>query len=182
MIKELSQLDSPFARRLNGAVQERIEQRRLPILSTLMAYLENPNFLHGTKNLHLKYAGKNDITKAIRDLIIDLKFDQEPESDHDAATEQDPDDMPPPPKRKRPNQSFAQKLADRLAKRNAEINAEDEDDSGISLNSIRKAMKKYEVSGKRPKLLEKVYQALCSIPPTSTGKMSLVSLYNLSSK
>ena len=169
MIGRLSTLNSPFANRLNGAIQTRIEQRRLNTLSTLMAFLENPNFLDSIKNLHLQYGSRNDMIQAAKELLIDLKLDQDEESEQvDSQDKEHPETEPMETVPTPPERSFSDELDDHLDKRDAQCNLGAQE-SSITLASIRKDFKKYEGTGSRPKTLEKVYQALRSIPPTSTG-------------
>ena len=169
MIGELSKLDCPFARRLNGAVQTRIEERRLSVLSTLMAFLENPSFLSSTRGLHLTYADKNEIAKAAKDLLIDLKLEGKGKEPEDTEVE-DPEDNPSEPASIPPQRSYSEELRDDLAEReSATIVRPQSTGTTTTLTSIKKDIKKYEGTGDRPKSLEKVYNALRSIPPTSTG-------------
>ena len=175
LIGKLSTIDSPFAMRLNGAVQTRIEERRLTILSTLMAFLENPSFLDSTRNLHLQYADRNELIKSAKELLIDLKLDkdEEPEQNENIGGQEmehsETETEPMEPTAIPPVRSFSDELNDSLAQREAEQYNVGAQESTVTLASIRRDFKKYEGTGIRPKTLEKVYQALRSIPPTSTG-------------
>ena len=84
-------------------------------LSTLLAYLEDPNFFKTTQDSVLHYASRNDMPKVARDLYLRLFSDnvQGPQTmDH---PEDDPVEVlegPTPPKR-----SFSEEHRERRAKK-----------------------------------------------------------------
>ena len=181
MIGEMSQMNCPYVKRLTGAVQTRIEERRLMVLATLMAFLEDKDYFLGSKeNLHLKYSDRNEIAKAAKELFLELKLqdcrregeeevqvqDQEEEEGVAAQTENrsDQDEGPTPPKR-----NPSQELRERLERKKKKINAPTSPPriTSVTLTSIKSDMKRFEGTGKRPRALERIYQALLSIQVTS---------------
>ena len=60
MIADLRKLESSFAIQLLAQVEIRIDERRLKVASTLLAYLEDPTFLE-RDDLILYYASKYQI-------------------------------------------------------------------------------------------------------------------------
>ena len=72
MIQRLEKLTSEFAKKLLFSVKCRIIDRRLPVISTLQAYLENPNFLDTLKDEKLQYADREEMAEAAARLITRL--------------------------------------------------------------------------------------------------------------
>ena len=64
-LRHLDQLDSTVAKDLRELMYERIEERRLKTIATLLAYLENPKFrLAAGREERLPYSNKTEITEA----------------------------------------------------------------------------------------------------------------------
>ena len=86
MLKELRKLSTNIAVRLEMALLERINERRLREVATLMAYLKNPQFLDrvSERSLILKYATRAEITKQAKELYMRLFHNApEPSTDDD---------------------------------------------------------------------------------------------------
>ena len=163
MIGELRKLNkSAFALRLLYRIEDRIDERRLKVASTLLAYLEFPNFLD-QDDLHLSYAGKFEMAKLARDIYLRLFHVPKP-SEETGTTENDeqepvenPDEpvAPTPPKRSRSNEQ-RERLANRRAKYQAQEDTFSRHTSATLLTSIKNEMKDYEVMKKRPEKLDQV--------------------------
>ena len=68
----------------------RIEERRLPVLATLMAYLEDKEFFStgSSDRVHLEYSDKNAIAKAAKELVLELKLQDHSQEDIGMVTHQ----------------------------------------------------------------------------------------------
>ena len=163
MFEELRELTSPFGVLLKQAIEDRIEERRtnrLMELSTLLAYLEDRNFLTTTHDKILLYADKRDIAKVARDLYMRLfPVNEQPDSSVQAPepTEDVTVEGPTPPKR-----SLSQKWKEREAmyETSRKTDSNPRPVSALSsanlLKEINKDMKEYEKSGQRSDMLEQV--------------------------
>ena len=106
MVKELREQETDFGIELATSVENRIHQRRQVKHATLLAYLENPIFLHASVQFDkvLPYSSKTAITALMKDLYIRL-FGEEKQSEepaNEAVTPnagEDADLTPQPPKR-----------------------------------------------------------------------------------
>ena len=68
----------------------------------------------------------------------------------------------PPPTKKSRDKDLQQYLKEQPSCRDSTV------PPSAMLNAVKKQMASFDLGGKRPNLLEKLYQALDSIPPTST--------------
>ena len=89
MIPKLEKLDSELGNKLLFALKYRIIERRHQVISTAIAYLEDPNFLNKTTTLHLAYADRSEIAHVLTRLLIRLF--PAPVEEEEIITE-DPDD------------------------------------------------------------------------------------------
>ena len=163
MFKKLTKLNTEFAGRLLFALKCRILERRHKIVSTLLAYLEDPNFLETTEGKELAYADHGEIANEAARILVRLF----PTPVNEARDEEDPDDpelvvveTAAPPVR-----SDSDDFKDVAYKH--EPTAPQCVRSTTPLEVIERAMSEYETSGERPTSLQKVYLALLSVPPTS---------------
>ena len=176
MIGDLRKLESLFAVRLLGCVEERIAERRLKVASTLLAYLEDPSFL-GQDDLILEYASKYQITNLARDIYFRHYHIPKPAAaetggegpstnqERQNSPQENPDEpavMPSPSKRSRPappkktrSNEWRQKIKDKRAK-SAEKPKHSDHTSATLLTSIKNDMKEYERGGERPEKLNQV--------------------------
>ena len=162
-------MDSTFALRLLTQVEKRIDERRLKVAATLLAYLEDPSFLE-QEDLILSYGSKYDIAKLARDMWLRLfqvkkptPAIESPVSDMEDApdgVESESIDSPPPksdshPPTKSDSNDFKDKMEVKKAKRKKRGPT-----SGLSstslLTAIKQDMKEYEVTGERSEKLDKV--------------------------
>ena len=166
MIRELRKLDTEFGMALTASVEKRINERRLAGLSTLQAYLENPQFLDHTigEPKLLEYANKTAITTLIKDIYMRLFMDEE---DNEEGEEEDSDEEnsqegnsgtdaemgPTPPKRSRSNELREFKAARTTTFTSATLR---KSTSSRVLAAIKSEMKVFETNGKRPEMLDKV--------------------------
>ena len=163
MIADLRKLDSSFAVRLLAQVEERIDERRLKVASTLLAYLEDPTFLEQVDDLILQYSSKSLITSLARDIYFRLYHVPKPAEDETGGErqnppEEDPDEpdvVPTPPKKSRSNE-WRQKIKDKRAKIGTQ-NRHSDHTSGTLLTAIKNEIKEYEHGGKRPEKLHQVH-------------------------
>ena len=158
MISDLRKLDSSFAVRLLAQVEERIDERRLKVASTLLAYLEDPTFLE-QDDLILPYATKSQLTSLARDIYFRHHHVPKPvveETERQDTPEENPDEpevVPTPPKKSRSNE-WRQKIQDKRAKIGQHRHSDHT--SGTLLTAIKNEIKEYEHSGKRPEKLHQV--------------------------
>ena len=169
MIKKLTKLESEFAGKLLYSLKYRIIERRQQVLSTCLAYLEDPLFLESTQGKYLSYASRDEIAETLERLLVRL-FPDTPDPPVDNVDLNDDPDEPeviyepeeideaPPPKRARSNES--DDLEEFVNKK-----PEPQPAKGKSpLEIIESAMSEYETSGERPSSLEKVNSvARCNI-------------------
>ena len=183
MFVRLSKLNSEFAQKLVFEVKCQIIDRRQTIVSTSLAYLEDPAFLHSVADRQLAYSDREEIAKKIADLHVRLFpttscTESQDEEDPDEVQQIYPDegeglsqiesattrnDGEPPPKRNRSDSSSSEDLDDYLEKK-PPLHVETTTDP---LDVIKNAMAEFESSGERPATLQKVYNALLSVPATS---------------
>lgn len=139
------------------------------MLSTLMAFLEDKDFLESTEHLHFEYSDWNEIAKAAKELFLELKLqdcrqeDEVPGQNEDLSDD-NANDGPTPSKR-----NFSQELRKRLADKKKMVDAPGSAPpiTSVTLTSIKRDMKQFEGTGRRPRSLEKIYQALRTIQVTS---------------
>ena len=190
VIGELRKLDTSTALRLEMAVEERCNERRLKDASTLLAYLRDPQFLDpsypGFEERVLQYSEKKEITKFARDVYIRLFYKGAPlpsqadtedgqnhpqgDPNHNEPVDGAAAASPPPPKKSRVKE-LAEKL-DRNKRRSTgnrgTLSTATPNSVATSvLNAIKNDMKDFEVRGQRPTRLADIYRALLSIPATS---------------
>lgn len=138
-------------------------------MSTLLAYLQDCTFLDATPGLYLTYATRDEVADEAKDLLARLYPDTKSQSTPDNPD--NPDDPEPveiastgpaPPKRRRAHglQNHLKGNRDKRAERGAAK-------STTPLYKIKKAMDTFEATGSRPELLQKLHDALSSVPPTS---------------
>ena len=171
MIGALTNQTSEFASRVLASLRERIEERRNVELSTLLAYLQDATFLDSTHDLHLSYATRDEVANEAKEIAIRLfpptSEDKEytPQAENHSPSDPDepePEEGPTPPKRSCSNE-LRRHHKENKAKRAKRGAAK----SATPLFKIMKDMESYEATGKRPPMLQKIYQAVSSIPPTS---------------
>ena len=127
-------------------------------LSTLLAYLEDPNFFKTIQDSVLDYAARNDMPKIARDLYLRLFSGTAEGSQTVDHPEDDPVEVqvegPTPPKR-----TFSEEHRERRAKKKQASKTPDGIESLSSSNllqEIKRNMTSFEKSGQRNDLLEKV--------------------------
>ena len=164
----MRKLDSGFGIALTASVEDRIKQRRQVKLSTLIAYLEDPKFLDVgmTFDRVLPYSSKTTITTLTKDVYIRMFYDHEGPADQNVpgensdgpSTEQsqtvsETEPQPQPPQRRK-----SQDLRDYKAAKKKRPNSI-ADSFTTSSTRVKKAieneMKTFELTGKRPEMLEK---------------------------
>ena len=164
VLKELKQLKGVFASLLLEKVEKRINERRLPKLSTLLAYLEDPCFFEElvTETVSLEYATLDDVVLTAKDLYLRLYPSKSPISQSQGNTDDtaDPDD-PPPPKRSR-SEELKNVLVGKKKKSDMYMSAR-----RGGLSDIEQELILYHATGKRGVCLDKLIQALYTIAPTS---------------
>ena len=156
MIKELQALNSDFAKELTTSVKDRIDERRQPKLSTLLAYLNDPHFLDASKSWGrvLSYANKTAITTLAKEIYMRLFHEEQDEASNEGPQDsQEPVDStgPTPPKRTR-----SQELRDHKSKKPDGTTISFTTSSTRVLNAIKTDMKSFEFTGTRPRMLEQV--------------------------
>ena len=72
MLAKLRPLKTPLGKSLAFEVEYRIKERRNKGISTLLAYLDDPNFLNTLKNPILDYSSKAEIEKVAQGLLSRL--------------------------------------------------------------------------------------------------------------
>ena len=169
MIEKLQELESEFAKKLLYSVKKRIIERRQITVATLLAYLENPAFLNTTGSLNLTYSSRDEIAEEILELDTRL-YPSTPtsaagnDSRANANTDEQEivdDPMPMPPKR-----SFSDELNDCVDEPTPAPLVQTSF-SNTPLDDIKDDMASFEKNGRRSPILQRVYNALLSIPATS---------------
>ena len=179
----LKSFKTSIANRLYQSLYTRITERRQKDLSTLLGFLENPKFFAMLKNdkKHLTYSSKKEIAKAALDLYLRLYShdDAQNEENHEVVViegtsnenAENVDDPAPvqgcPPPFKKSLYEDHNKYQRSLAQPPKEKPFNSFDSREV-LSIIKKEMVLYEDTGNRGKILEKIYNALKGIPPTST--------------
>ena len=168
MIGRLQELKTEFSKKLLFSLKCRIIERRQIAAATTLAYLENPAFLNATVSLNLTYANHNEIAKKISELNVRL-FPTEPPPAPENVSDDDPDEPEPremetevehvPPQR-----SFSDEVNDCVDQPAPQLQTAI---SSTPLDDIKEDMSSFERTGQRPPSLQKVYNSLLSVPPTS---------------
>ena len=156
MIKRLEKQTSEFAGELLFNLKYRIIERRQIVLSTSLAYLENPAFLNTTSSLNLTYADREDIAKKLTELSTRLFPAPPPPPVAEDDSQNNPDEPElieeaQPPQRIDSNES--EELNTYLNETRPVIQVSK---TASTLDIIQEAMSLFETNGERPKPLEKV--------------------------
>ena len=171
MIKELRKHETEFAIELTASVEKRIKERRQVKHATLLAYLENPNFLHASVQFDkvLPYSSKADITKLMKDLYIRLFGGPSEEEQSQEPERETPIPAPQPPKRTKSQElrEFKESEVNKAPDPSPEAFTSS---SSRALAAVKSAMKTYETERKRPEMLDKVRDLL-------TGKIFFKNIY-----
>ena len=143
------------------------------ILSTLLAYLEDPAFLNATEGKHLDYASRDEIQKKATELLVRLFQDSPPPMEDNQDNDDDPDEPELIDDIPEPVQDTTESVDDPSPPKRS-----DSDDFKDCLNPtpepkptkaaspleiIQEDMSSYERDGERPKSLQKVitFEARC---------------------
>ena len=160
MIERLENLDSEISKKLLFAIKYRIIERRQKVVATLIAYLEDPNFLNTTSGKHLDYSTHDEIAKKAKELFLrhfpplapPVVEDDPDEPEPIDPVELDPIIQPPPPKRS--CSDCSDDLNECLEKGKPKPLPPK---STTSIDDIKEDMSSFERSGERPTSLEKVF-------------------------
>ena len=178
MIRELRQLNTSIAIRLEMAVMDRVKERRLKEAATLLAYLRDPKFIDNlpSPNKILSYANKKEVANLARDLYIRLfqkatpaqnQSDENQDHSQSDPTEEEQDEAPAP-KRNRSKELYAQlQLSKQKAAESLGTMPMSGSVTAAVLNQIMKEMQLFEARGERGTMLAQIYRALLSVPVTS---------------
>jgi hypothetical protein len=156
VLKNLSSQDSQVARQLHAAIKEKVHDRRNPLVSGLLNYLSNPELYFDNDGQDVMSApARGQLEKSARDIYLQL-FAQSLQLEDDNTECVSPE----------PKKSKFEELRDILHEEPSFKPRTDNTPRDV-LSSIKKEMAVYELTGSRPSSLEKLYQALLTIPPTS---------------
>ena len=147
------------------------------VMATLMAFLEDPAFLHTTQALHLDYASRDEIAKEAKRLLI--RHFPAPPPPVVQGLHEDPDE-PEVVEASLPEGSCSDgeesvKWSDCLKPKKVEIPRAT---STSTLDLIETAMSGFETSGERPKSLEKVLKARCNLSCTYSFYLNIFTFSN----
>ena len=156
MFTKLTEVKTDFAERLLFSLKRRIIERRHKVISTLLAYLEKPNFLNTTRGKHLEYANKDEIANEAARIFVRLygtnveesQVDDDPD-DPDSVTETEEVEAVPP--KRTDSDDFKDVVKDDKPAPQVSGSV-----TITPLEIIQRAMSEYEISGERPSSLEKV--------------------------
>ncbi len=159
MLEELRALTSPISHALLSAVQDRIKERRKSKLAALLSILKDP-MEYGTlteESVDLVYPRPSDLVQTARDMYIRLFLPLAPDEAREEAE--------PEPARK----SRKERLSDLIAGKKKEKTG------GLTMQStetevyevIKKELKAFVSTEQRPMHLQKLYDAILTLPPSS---------------
>lgn len=157
MLKKLKENGSNTESDMADITEQRIFQRRNVPLAAVLYYLSSPEPLESM----LEYPSKPEVAKKIRDLYVRLFWRQD-EPIHEAI-EPCHEDAEPAEK-----VSKLEELQQILRVKNSSRPKQNFSSQAGILTQIKKEMSVFESTGERPACIEKVYKAVCSLPPTST--------------
>ena len=150
-------MDSPIATTLKEAFVKRIDERRNPELAHLINYLNNPGYVSKGKDVLGHKIVKSKITQLATKLIkllFPIEDDDENEN-NELFLEEEAENN---------NMTLSERLELRLLAQKQETPSLVE----IGTNLVKNEMALFEKnSSKRPQNLERLYNALMTIPPTS---------------
>ena len=160
LLSNLEQQTGALSTKLGEAITTRILERRNPLISGLLVYLDDAaEFEQLSQDSPFEFPTKTELAKTARDLFVRLfpSQDDNNEEDDENAEEE------PPAK-----QSKAEELDALLSRKTvSRSNPGPRNFSQEMLKTMKKEMAVFESTGKRPSSLEKVYKALKTIPPSS---------------
>lgn len=154
---KLSKLDSPLGKKFSNVLITKINQRRNTEVISLALYLLNQNALSKTSascypySLETKTVSQQVATKLLERLF---KVDDNEREEIVAEKTTDNSDLSF-------RDSMNQIIADRWGKVQTGHTSE-------KINTIQKDFRSYDQNHQKSPLLQKLFLALCSIPPTST--------------
>lgn len=167
LFQELANLNTPLSKDFQQALTNRINERRT-IMSGVISYLQNPSTHHGS-NL-FKHPNSEAIAQFVKNISEHFKNSITSDLESD-----DEDNMPLSEIREKPTEilTLKQKLQDAIGsvttrtKPNWRQISENPKVHLKSLNVIKKEMSLFENGGLRGLYLQKCYEYLLTVPPTS---------------
>lgn len=158
ILKKLEQLNSEISKDLNKSFRSRIDQRRNVELVHLFEYLKNPAYIDEQKDQLGHKIKRQKIVALATDALQRLFPSQTIEMDR-RSTEQHED----PGISQIPQMTLAQELH-AFVTDDESLQEQNED---VGARVLQKEMLLYEASKKRPENLNKLYESLKTIKPTS---------------
>ena len=160
VMMKLQKNKSSIGKKLYEAFRKRVGQRRNTYLIHLMEYLKNPSFV---KNTH-DHMGERIRKKDILRLAMEFAERLFPVTEQEERTSPP---LPSPPTSTAFTPSTAKNELYSFLATNELVDENESHHSSGSSRVMTQAMRLYETSGERPPLLEKLYQAIATIKPTS---------------
>ena len=161
MLKKVDESPSQFAARMSGFINTRLLERRNAGIAGLLRSLSSPS----PSSSNLSYPTKNELQKKARDLYVRL-FWSPPDSvtlNEVEPCELENDDEGQPKEKK----TKLDELAVHLEEKQEKVTSEKLTSPADILSEIKREMTIFENTGERPALLEKIFLAIKSLPPTS---------------
>ncbi len=160
-LKKLRELDSDVSKELTEKFETRINERRSSELIHLLKYLKNPAYLEQVEDQFGHKIKRPKIASLATGLLQRL-YPKDAENEHSLSSEDVEVEVANTVEEQQEQLTLAQELYAFVEDDEAGIQ-----NSDLSSKVVQKEMLLFEASKKRPENLEKLFQALCTIKPTS---------------
>ncbi len=161
MLEELGSLTTPVGRETFSAVKKRISERRKKNLTALLCFLKDPGGYNrmSEESQILQYPTPTDLAKDARTLYSRLFLSRQQEEPEEVEDEE--------PARKSRKERLADMIQGKHKSRPRSLASTSTPEE--VLQSLKTEMHAYVSTGKRPPCLQKLYDALLTLPPTSVA-------------
>ena len=159
MVKSVEESTSPFAAKMAEILNIRLLERRNSSISGLLRLLSSPSPAESS----LDYPTKNELLKKARDLYVRL-FWSPPSATNENEEQLPQNEEEDEPKEKK---SKMDELKSFLAEKQDKVGKEKLSSQADILAEVKREMTIFENTGERPAILEKVFCAIKTLPPTS---------------